>query len=140
MKVVINKCFGGFGLSDAAYEKLHEWGIPIKKYEKGEGADNDGEVIFDRELTPADEDSFAALYHRFKPNSIGGRYWDTWLNGSRSHPLLVRLVEEMGAGRRTGASGNYSALHIVEIPDGTEFTIEEYDGQEHIAEVHRTWA
>lgn len=32
MKVVINKCYGGFGLSDAAYERLHKLGIPIKKY------------------------------------------------------------------------------------------------------------
>lgn len=28
MKIVINKCHGGFGLSDAAYEKMIEWGIP----------------------------------------------------------------------------------------------------------------
>ncbi len=31
------------------------------------------------------------------------------------------------------------ALKIVEIPAGTEYTIEEYDGIEHIAQVHNTW-
>jgi hypothetical protein len=30
-------------------------------------------------------------------------------------------------------------LEIVEIPDDVEYTIEEYDGLEHIAEKHRTW-
>jgi hypothetical protein len=30
-------------------------------------------------------------------------------------------------------------LRIVEIPDGVEWHISEYDGIEHIAENHRTW-
>jgi hypothetical protein len=29
---------------------------------------------------------------------------------------------------------------VVEIPDGTDYEISEYDGNEHIAEKHRTWA
>lgn len=36
MKIVKNSCFGGFGLSDAAYEKLIEYGIPVRKYETEE--------------------------------------------------------------------------------------------------------
>jgi len=28
---------------------------------------------------------------------------------------------------------------VLEIPDDVEFTIEDYDGSEHIAETHRTW-
>ena len=34
MKIVINKCYGGFGLSDAAYEKLIEYGIPARAYQE----------------------------------------------------------------------------------------------------------
>jgi len=30
-------------------------------------------------------------------------------------------------------------LRIIEIPDGVEWQIEEYDGDEWIAEKHRTW-
>jgi len=81
-KVVINKCFGGFGLSDVAYLKLSEWyGIPIRKYspepfdpETGrfaKPAENEGEVIFDRELTGPEEDNLSAIYHRFKDSGVG---------------------------------------------------------------------
>jgi len=34
----------------------------------------------------------------------------------------------------------FADLKIVEIPDGTNYEIDEYDGNEHVAEVHRTWS
>ena len=146
MKVVINKCFGGFGLSEAAYEKLIEWGVPVRKYVQ-QGQDpvtglylkeplNDGEVIFDRELTPPEEDSLSALYHKYKASKAAQRYWDCWTRETRTHPLVIRLVEEIGE----AASGPYAKLAVVEIPDGIEWEIDEYDGQERIAECHRSWA
>lgn len=140
-KVVINACFGGFGLSEAAYEKLIEYGVPVRKYvQQQRGPDglynrppeNEGEIIFDRDLDGPDD-------HSRTMRRLSGRYWDTWLDGKRDHPLLVRVVEELGAGHRTGASGQYSHLRIVEVPDGVEWEISEYDGNERIAEVHRTW-
>lgn len=144
-KVVINKQFGGFGLSDEAYEKLIEWGVPVKKYTEQERDPNtklylpqlanEGEVIFDRELTPLGENDFNDLYWQHKPNSIMGRYWETWISENREHHLLVRVVEELGE----KANGICATLKVIEIPDDVEYTIEEYDGNEHVAEVHRTW-
>ena len=146
MKLVINKCYGGFGLSDAAYEKLIEWGIPVRKYtEQERGEDglykeqplNDGEVIFDRELTPPGDNVFNDIYHKYKGKSrLSQRYWDCWTRENRAHPMIVRLVEEMGE----AANGECAKLAMVEIPDGIEWHIDEYDGIEHIAEKHRTWA
>jgi len=146
MKVVINACFGGFGISDAAYEKLHAWGVPIQRYVNQErGADglylpqpaNDGEVIFDKELTPPGADTFNDIYWKFRDAKVADRYWDAgWLTNNRSHPLLLRLLDEMG----DAANGRHAKLRVVEIPDGIEYDIEEYDGREHIAESHRTWA
>lgn len=145
MKVVINVCFGGFGISDEAYERLAAWGVPIQKYVNQErGADglylpqpaNDGEVIFDRELTPPGE-AFSDIYWKYRDAKVSNRYWDAgWLSENRAHPLLLRVVEEMGE----AANGRHSELKIVEIPDGTDYEIDEYDGNEHIAEKHRTWA
>jgi hypothetical protein len=54
----------------------------------------------------------------------------------RDDPVLVQLVEEMG----DTANNRYSELKVVEIPDDVKWTVEEYDGQEWVAEVHRTWS
>ena len=144
MKIVINKCYGGFGLSNAAYEKLIEWGVPVRKYKEERRGDdglykdepeNNGEIIFDRELTLPGEDSLNDIYHKYKPSGISERYWDCWTRDNRSHPLVVRVVEELGE----KASGRHASLKVIEIPDGIEYEIDEYEGIEHIAEKHRTW-
>ena len=56
----------------------------------------------------------------------------------RDDPALVQVVEEMGK----AADGAYARLEVVEIPDDVAWHIEEYDGDgnEHIAEDHRTWS
>lgn len=145
MKIVKNSCFGGFSLSDKAYEKLIEYGIPVRKYEKEEQnpdtglynnkpENNEGEVIFDRDLD--DENDKISKTMR----KLGGRYWDCFLNRhNRNHPLLVKVIEELGGGHRTGASGQFSNLEVVEIPDDIEYEIDDYDGNETIREKHRTW-
>lgn len=136
-KVVINKCYGGFGLSEQAYERLISLGVPVRGYvEQKRGPDglwlpeslNEGEVIFDRALEPTSDIRDSML-------RIGGRYWETWLSRSRQHPLLIRVVEELGE----AANGPHAELKVVEVPDGVEFEVEEYDGREWIAETHRTW-
>ena len=92
MKVVINRCFGGFGLSEQA-EQLY-------KERKG---------ITD-------------------PNWF---YWEI----ARNDEVLVELVEQMGS----TVNSNYSDLGVVDIPDDVKWSVEEYDGREWVAEVHRIW-
>lgn len=136
MKIVVNCCFGAFKLSDAAYEKLISYGVPVRKYipeymssiEPWNGFD-EGWVIFDRRLNGYD----VASYRR--PDN---RYWDTSISYDeryRAHPLLVRVIEELGS----TASGRDSVLRVIEVPDGIDWCIEDHDGYEHIAEKHRTW-
>lgn len=91
MKIVINDCYGGFGLSEVA----------LNQYKKETGADD-------------------AIYH-----------WDI----PRDDPVLVSIVEELGS----EANGQFAELKVVEIPDGVNWEIEEYDGKEWAAEQHRTW-
>lgn len=137
-KVVINTQFGGFGISDIAYEKLIEWGVPVQQYieQKRDPIThlylpeprNDGDVIFDRSLSPGNPFN--------KYIGILGRYWETWLDDNREHPLLIKVVEELGE----KANAKPATLKIVEIPDDIEYEIEEYDGNEHIAEKHKIWS
>lgn len=93
MKVVINGCYGGFGLSGQAIDWIKA--RPGKETWSGYG----GEI-------------------------------------ERSDPDLVLCVEALGP----AANGEFARLRVVEIPDGTDYSIEEYDGNEHIAESHRTWS
>lgn len=116
MKVLINACFGGFGLSDAAFEKLLDRrGIA---WEKQEG--KFGGIDYFHAGHLGDYDHY--LYDR---NSTE----------NRADPDLIAVFEEMG----DLANGRYSRLKIVEVPDDVEWEIDEYDGNEWIAEKHRTW-
>jgi hypothetical protein len=54
----------------------------------------------------------------------------------RDSPQLISVVTALGE----RASGPYARLKIVEVPDGVEWTICEYDGSEWVAEAHRTWS
>ena len=70
--------------------------------------------------------------YRAEVNDPDVDYYDI----DRDDPVLVRLVEELGDEVNT----RYSELKIVEIPDGIEWTVCEYDGLEWVAEAHRTWS
>ena len=53
---------------------------------------------------------------------------------SRTDPVLIQMVEEGYPDIES------NRLHVVEIPDDIEWNIGEHeDGQEYIAEAHRTW-
>lgn len=150
MKVIINRCFGGFGLSPEALLKLYERGMPgiathVDEYwppaERAEGDRKysvlgyskklaDWRVYRDHPESRKDRNLFLTVFSPDEQYVIhGGREIE------RHDPQLIRVVEEMGE----AASGACAKLAIVEIPDGTDYVIEEYDGNEHIAETHRTW-
>lgn len=57
--------------------------------------------------------------------------WDI----DRDDPLLVQVVESLGS----AADGFCAELKVVEIPEGINWGIAEYDGREHLAQTHQTW-
>jgi hypothetical protein len=54
----------------------------------------------------------------------------------RDDEHLIAVVELMGR----AADGGYAELKIIEIPDGVNWYVEEYDGRERVAERRRTWS
>lgn len=53
----------------------------------------------------------------------------------RTEIELIQTVEELGV----EASGNFSSLAVIEIPDDIEWFVVNDGGKEHIAEKHRIW-
>lgn len=120
MKVVINDCFGGFGLSDEAYE----WLIENKGWTVSDGDWDNKEADL---IKNGHKDSWLGKYSTLNRDDDENKF--------RTDPDVVAVVEALGE----KANDSLASLKIVEVPDDVEFTIEEYDGNEHIAEVHRTW-
>lgn len=137
-KVVINKCYGGFGLSPQA----------VKRFAELQGKECHF-YLSQTDMIPISEEEAAAhglFWHAFDTpdavfprNSNNSDWWDTHCISrhdiERDDPILIRVVEELGE----GANSKLSKLKIVEIPDDVKYIIQEYDGMEWIAEKHRTW-
>lgn len=138
MKVVINTCFGGFGLSHKACMRYAELaGIKLYAFDlEGPSWKEEKPVPL---VTEEDfEDVFCIHYSTAAPGTKNfgkdGYYWSD-RDIKRDDPNLVRVVEELGE----DANGKCAELSIVEIPDGVNWEIDEYDGNESIDEVHRSW-
>lgn len=141
MKVVINACFGGFAISLDAARHMAAAGSPaakqeVEKYEKqlldfkhykatGEKPSDDESGFLSGMWDINIKYDSLPKFHGYGP---GGGY-------SRNDPLLVDAVEALGS----ASNGEHAKLKVVEIPDGTDYEISEYDGNEHVAEKHRTW-
>lgn len=137
MKVVINNCFGGFGLSTEAMKRaIAEGAAGIAVYDEQEYTGDKGRGIGSETFHDAG-DGYEVGWIEDVLYKDGKVYThDNYKDEVRSDSVLVRIVEEMGA----AANGEHASLKVVEVPDDAEWEISEYDGNERIAETHRTWS
>lgn len=138
-KIVINECHGGFTLSPEAALWLFERGMKNMTYKVSEYYGKD----YLKEYFKNDLDEWKAYLldksrdcHFITVFSPDEQFVLNTRPDRRDDPLLIECVETLGE----RASGSCSELKIVEIPADIEWTIEEYDGLEWVAEKHRTWA
>lgn len=155
-KIVINTCFGGFGLSFVAvrkYCKLKKWKfrhyfdcITAKHYlpspNRFEDSTYEQQSMDEAKLTKKEFDYLtkqisnkgAKRHISFVQYEVNGEYFSVH-NIPRTDPDLIKVVEELGK----FADGDCAELKVVEIPADVKYSIEEYDGKEHIAEKHKVW-
>ena len=126
VKIVVNSCWGGFGISKAGmlryadlkgitlYPEPNQFSMMTYYTEQWKAATAEERVEHNRAY------SASVIYDH---------------DIERDDPVLVQVVEELG----DAAAGQYAELRITAVPDDVKWTIEEYDGKEWVAEVHRTW-
>jgi len=141
-KIVINRRYGGFGLSIKAQMRyLKLIGKKCYFYERTKYAyENNGVDEYVRISSKKAETVFTAytitedLGKTITNLPNDDRFWYEG-DLERTDPLLILVIEEMGK----KADGEYAELEIVEIPDDIEWEINEYDGRESVHEKHRSW-
>ena len=132
MKLVINDCYGGFGLSpkgckrylelkgQEAYfyiQTAYKWSDNVMKFERVDNVDDIDTLFFS--CTTYDQGKTISDFPK-----------DTFYskNLKRNDPTLIQVVEELG----DEASGKCSHLIVVEIENGRWYKIDEYDGYESV--------
>lgn len=137
MKIVINRCFGGFNISVEALKELVKRNAKcIKTHTINEYyGSNMNEWLRDYTEYKDIGDGFMAHkygFNVFKDNLLYS-LWDG--ESYRANKDLVEVVEIL----QDKANGECAELEIFEIPDDINWHIEEYDGLESIHENHRQW-
>lgn len=144
MKIVVNKCFGGFSISKECAEYMASLGDKQAQSELDEWKQNqqwldnykkNGE--WDKDVPKNGRDMLGISARHDSPAHWYGYGYQKGFDGgySRTSETLIKAVEDL----RDKASGQYSKLEIVEIPDDVNWEIDEYDGLESIHEKHRSW-
>jgi len=110
MKIVINKCFGGYSLSKKAVEFMANLGSSQAR----------------AELESMEDNSDIYLGYSEK--------YDYEYN--RNDPYLIEAVEVL----KEEANSRFSKLKIIEIPEGVDWEITDNDGLETVHEKHRIWS
>jgi len=143
MLIVINRCYGGFGLSNKAVLKLIKMkSSAIKKMSIKEYYGNS--INWQKEFNQ-DKKGMKRLDKYLIHEYLSGQLYDNNYNNvsyvysfneDRTHPDLIKVIQELG----DDANGSHAKLKIVEIPDNVKYKITEYDGIEIVDEVHRSWS
>jgi hypothetical protein len=136
-EIVINKCFGGFGLSHEGvvyYAKKKE----IKLFPYIFEVPNSIPVfIGKRKLTKKEKES-VHLYYTTKIVNSGkelNKYYFSERDIERDDPALIQTVKCLGK----KSWGEFAKLKVVKIPDDVDWELSEYDGVESVTEKKRSW-
>ena len=130
MKIILNKCYGGFDVSKEAYMlyakkkglELYQYTSDFNNFEKSIYKKTNDEVLFKNYFIKDMGDNIEINNKDYEKYNL---YLD---DKHRQDPILIEVVEELG----DKASGRFGELEVIEIPDNCYYIIDEYDGVETI--------
>ena len=138
MEVVVNKCYGGFGLSLKAIKRYLELkGKECYFYKQTKYSYDNCEDEF--QLINDSDKQISNIWVSTKnlgdiTNDIDETFFSIY-DIERTDPDLIKVIEELGM----DVNDSYSKLVIVEIPNDVSWYIREGDGYETVEEQHRSW-
>lgn len=142
MKIVINNQYGGFNLSILATKEYLK--LKGKKGYFYETNFENGKLSY-KKIKNNNKELFVFCFLKDLGDEINDKdlkddVWDKYSFNSkdikRTDKDLIKVIEKLGEKANTICS----TLKIIEIPDDVDWEIEEYDGNEWVAEKHRTWS
>lgn len=135
VKVVYNADYGGFSLSERAVLRYAEIkGLtlyPEKEPRFGftyywlAPPDERDSIVSDEDWWKVSDEDRVASNKRYAELVLEPR------EISRTDPVLVRVVEELGE----SANGEHARLRVAEVTAGVRYRIDEYDGRESVMTV-----
>lgn len=135
MKIAINRCYGGFGISNEAMKRLIQMGAACIESSRQRDWEKDDFYRFNVHIG----DGFFIANGGFLSGVVAHKKKVYTLKSDyeiRTDLDLIKVINEMGA----AANGRFAELAIVEIPDGIAWKIDDYDGIETVREQHRSWS
>ena len=134
-EVIINNCYGGFGLSWQALMWLaakYDLAIftALSDYRRYDGRVAEWGVKIALPCGRVLDDRLGCFI--FGKNGSESCHFEL----DRDFAPAIEVVRALGQ----CANDDYAELKIIEIPSDVDYCIEEYDGDEWVAEVHRTWS
>lgn len=141
MKVAYSNCFGGFGLSaKASIEYAKRKGITLTFYKQTQYKHSGGNDEYVKVDSAIENRLFLSASTTDLGNVINEipsefYYYKSFDEKDRTDEDLISIIEEMGE----AANGVCANLKIAEIPDGSSYEIDEYDGNEEVVPPRQTW-
>ena len=144
-EIVINKCWGGFGLSHDAIMLYAEYAgfklypfVEIREKKGVEWSSCTGKFksyIDERSKS----NPYDLIFYSKKPLKRDGTYeeysWFSVDNIKRDDSALTKVVKKL----KEKSFDTHAELKIVKIPDDIKWEINDYDGMESIEEKHKSW-